>query len=93
MSRVLALVVGLSLALPANAQDIPFIEQPKAGDVCLKPDVAISTAKRLASAEAKVAVYESHPPLPAWGVVLLVLAGVAVGVGGTVIVYEVAKKP
>jgi hypothetical protein len=83
-------LVALVVCAPSFAQsaDAPLC-QP--GDVILKPDVAVATAKRLASAEAKVAVYESHPPLPAWGVVLLVLGGVAIGAASTAIVATVAK--
>jgi hypothetical protein len=40
-----------------------------------------------------VAVYEAHPPLPVWAVVLLVVGGAVVGAAGTVAIYEVAKKP
>lgn len=88
-----ALFLAALIALPAFGQpaDVPCAAQP--GDVVLKPDVAVADARRLASAEAKVAVYESHPPLPAWGVVLLVLGGVAIGAASTAIVYTVAKKP
>lgn len=93
MNRALSLALVVALALPAAAQpsDAPVLCKP--GDVVLSPEAAVSAAARLKSAEAKVDVYEKHPPLPAWGVVLLVLAGVATGVAGSVIVYEVAKKP
>jgi hypothetical protein len=87
--KALALVLVLAISAPAVAQDAPVRCEP--GDVILKPDVAVATAKRLAAAEAKVAVYESHPPLPAWGVVLLVLGGVAIGAASTAIVATVAK--
>lgn len=100
--RVLTIVLALAVGLPASAQDAPLLESAvvanklapcQPGDVVLKPDVAIATAKRLADAEVKVKVYEAHPPLPAWGVILLVVAGVAAGVAGSVIVYEVVRKP
>lgn len=87
MTRALSLVLVVALAMPGFASDAPC----KAGDVVLTPSEAVTAAKRLADAEAKVKVYEAHPPLPAWGVVLLVLGGVAAGVAGSVVVYEVAK--
>jgi len=90
-------VVCVALALPAGAQDIPFIEVPSVpntlapcqpGDVVLKPDAAVAAAKRLAEAEAKVKVYEASPPLPVWAIVLLIGGGVVLGAGGVVMVYE-----
>ena len=101
-AKALAMVVAVALALPAHAQDVPFIEAPSVpnklapcqpGDVVLSPDAAVAAAKRLTSAEAKVAVYEKHPPLPAWAVVLLVVGGVAIGGAGVAIVYTTAKTP
>ena len=102
-ARALVVVVAVALALPARAQEVdeldvkrPISDVPcaaQSGDVILRPDVAIDRAKRLAAAEAKVAVYEAHPPLPVWAVVLLVAAGAVAGVAGTVAVYEVAKRP
>ena len=95
MSRALALVVGLSLALPAFAQsDAPVLLKPTdapcvAGDIVLKPDEAVKVAKRLATAEAKVTVYEAHPPLPVWAVVLLVGGGMVLGGVGVVAFYEI----
>ena len=74
-AKALAMVVAVALALPARAQDVPFIEAPsipnklapcQPGDVVLSPDAAVAAAKRLAAADSKVAVYEKHPPLPAW---------------------------
>jgi len=88
---VKAIALILCLALPAYAQtaDAPVKCEP--GDVVLKPDVAVATAKRLAAAEAKVQVYEAHPPLPAWAVVLLVVGGVAIGGAGVAIVYTTTR--
>ena len=92
MNAKVLFLVALVAGAPTFAQsaDAPLCVP---GDIILKPDAAVAVAKRLASAEAKVTVYEAHPPLPAWGVVLLVLGGVAVGVASTVTIYEVAKKP
>lgn len=69
--------------------DAPVLCVP--GDVVLKPDAAIAAAKRLTAAETKVAVYEAHPPLPAWAVILLVVAGAAVG--GASVAIGVAVSP
>lgn len=82
---------ALVLGAPSLAQSTDAPVNCAPGDVVLKPDVAIATAKRLASAEAKVAVYEAHPPLPAWAVVVLVVGGVALGAAATVTIYEVSK--
>lgn len=91
--KALACLVVMSLALPAGAQ-APADAPCKPGDVVLAPEVAVATAKRLVEAEAKVKVYEANPPLPAWAVVLLVVAGAAVGGGAVVIAYEAGKpKP
>lgn len=89
MSRALALVVVLALALPARAQpiDAPTIPNVLAcppGLVCLAPDVAVATAKRLASAEAKLEVYEQHPPFKWW--VILLIGVISAGVGAAITV-------
>lgn len=86
-------LVALVVCAPSFAQSADAPVQCPPGSVVLAPDVAVATAKRLAAAEAKVAVYESHPPLPAWAVVLLVAGGVALGAATTVTIYEVSKRP
>lgn len=84
MTRALALVVCLSLSLPASAQpaDAPVVVCPP-GLVCLTPDVAVATAKRLASAEAKVEVYEKATILPWWAGIIVGFIAVGVGVAIT----------
>ena len=61
--------------------------------VILTSEKAKEVDLRLSVAEAKLAVYEAHPPLPTWAVVLVAAAGVLVGAGVTVGVYELARRP
>lgn len=93
-------LVALVMCAPAYAQsaDAPIaaLDQPlpscQPGDVVLKPDAAIAAAKRLASAEAKVAVYDKTPILPWWGVVIIGVVAAGAGVGITVAAYEAGRK-
>ena|SRR5690349_18918971 len=96
-------LVALVLCAPSHAQSadapVAVLDQPLAADPCpagsvvLSPEAAVSTAKRLASAEAKVAVYEKNPILPWWGVVLVAVGAAAVGAGVTIGIYEAGKRP
>jgi hypothetical protein len=97
-------LVALVLCAPAYAQEAdkplialdrePLKEEPclaQPGDVVLKPDAAVAAAKRLSSAEAKVAVYEKSPMLPWWGVVIIGVVAAAAGAGVTIGIYEAGK--
>lgn len=99
-----AFLVLLVLAAPAaNAQsaDAPLITLDTGklpvesacppGSVVLDPETAVKTAKRLSSAEAKVEVYEKHPPLPWWGVVIVAVVAAGAGAGITIGIYEAGK--
>lgn len=93
MTRALALVVCLAVAVPAVAQpaDAPVVCKP--GDVVLSPEAALAAAKRLTAAEEKVKVYEANPPLPWWGVVIIGVVAAGAGAAITVGIYEASKKP
>lgn len=91
MKNALALVLALSLALPAAAQ--PSDAPCKAGDVVLTPEAAVEAARRLTAAEAKAEVYEKNPPLPWWGVVIIGVVAAGAGAAVTVGIYEASKRP
>lgn len=95
-------LVALVLCAPSYAQsaDAPVavldstqLDQCPPGSVVLKPEVAIETAKRLASAEAKVAVYDAHPPVKWYVVVLIGALAAGAGVAITAGIYEAGKRP
>lgn len=93
-----ALVVGLSLPARAQPSDAPTVDNtvtitvPK-DSVVLDPATAKLKDAKCDADAAALAVYQAHPPLPAWAVVVLVVGAAAVGAGATVVVYELAKKP
>lgn len=86
----------------AQASDAPLavLDKPlctdcpcKSGDVVLDAETAVKTAKRLASAEAKVEVYEKAPILPWWGIVIVAVVAAGAGAGITIGIYEAGRKP
>lgn len=97
-------LVALVLCSPTYAQsttDAPFVldvqtlcpDCPcRSGDVVLDPETAVKTAKRLASAEAKVEVYEKSPILPWWGIVIVAVVAAGAAAGVTIGIYEAGRR-
>lgn len=103
MKRAIALALLVGLPVYGQPTDVP-VKEPggavlvlKAGAVVPMDGVfmddasAITAAKRLAAAEAEVAVYRKAPLMPVWAVVLLTVAAAASGAGVTVAIYEGMK--